>query len=303
MRHDRRKGNLVAGAGPEQRVVWTVVDGVADVRLNRPDKLNALDIAMFEGLTAAGEALAGDREIRAVVLSGEGRAFCSGLDVGVLAAGAPAEGTGADRGPSGLLEGREPGGATNRAQRVAWQWAELPVPVIAAIHGVAFGGGIQIALAADVRIAAPDSRLSVMETRWGLIPDMTGTYTLPRTVGLDVAKELTWTGRIVSGEEAYRFGLVTHLSDDPHGTALALAGEIAGRSPDAVRLAKRLLNHSLGSTPAAQFAAEEAAARSTVGTANQREAVLAGLEGRPPHYGPPTVVTSTSQAGSTLEAL
>lgn len=277
----------MAATGSEERVVWTVTGGVADVRLNRPDKLNALDLPMFDALTAAGAALGDDPAVRVVVLSGEGRGFCSGLDTSIFASLTPSGGGG---GEPGLLDGRPPGGAANRAQQVAWQWAELPIPVIAALHGVVFGGGIQIALAADIRIATPDSRLSVMETKWGLIPDMSGTYTLPRAVGLDVAKELTWTGRIVEGPEAHRLGLVTHLSDDPRAAALALAEEIASRSPDAVRLGKYLLNRSGASSPAEQLAAEETAARSTVATPNQREAVAANVEGRPPRFGPPVIL-------------
>jgi enoyl-CoA hydratase/carnithine racemase len=256
------------------RVTCTVVDGGADVRLNRPDKLNALDAEMFDALGATGDALHGDPDVRAVVLSGEGRGFCAGLDLGIFAA----------EGPSDLLSGRTAGRPDNRAQHAAWVWHELEIPVIAALHGVVFGGGIQIAMGADLRIAATDSRLSVMEVRWGLVPDMSGTHTLPRLVGLDVAKELTWTGRIVGGDEALRIGLVTRLSEEPRAEALELARDLAGRNPDALRLGKALLNHSAQSSAADQLCAEEAAARSLVGSPNQHEAVASQQENREPRF-------------------
>ena len=261
-----RKGAALSS----DRVTCTIVDGVADVRLNRPEKLNALDAAMFDAIAATGDALRADPEVRAVVLSGQGRGFCAGLDLGIFAAEAAPD----------LLGGRTGDRLDNRAQHVAWVWHEIEVPVIAALHGVVFGGGIQIAMGADVRIAAPDSRLSVMEVRWGLVPDMTGTHTLPKLVGLDVAKLLTWTGRIVGGEEALDLGLVTRLSDDPLADALALAGELAQRSPDALRWGKALLNQSAQSSAAEQLAAEERAARSLAGSPNQREAVTSQLENR-----------------------
>ncbi len=219
------------------RVTVTIDGGVADVRLNRPDKMNALDQAMFAAIVEAGEALKTDRSVRAVVLSGEGRAFCAGLDFGsfqAMAGGgeqAPRE----ERPQRGIgdLEGR----ITHLGQQACWVWQELEVPVIAAVHGVAFGGGLQIALGADIRIAAPDAQFSVLEIRWGLTPDMTATAMLPLLVGLDVAKELTFTGRMVSGEEAGRIGLATRVTQTPLDDALALAREIAAKSPHAVRCA------------------------------------------------------------------
>jgi enoyl-CoA hydratase/carnithine racemase len=207
-------------------------NGVADVRMVRSDKMNAIDGPMFAALADAGRALAGDASVRAVVLSGEGRAFCAGLDMGSFAAmaGGPRQGESAT---NELFE-RSASGA-NRAQLAAWIWQEIPVPVIAAVHGVAYGGGLQIALGADLRIVAPDAKLSVMEVKWGLIPDMSGTQTLRRLVPLDVAKELTWTGRVLTGVEAKELGLATRLSERPLDDALALAREIAGKSPDAIR--------------------------------------------------------------------
>ena len=172
-------------------------------------------------------------------------------------------------------------------QRSAWVWAELPVPVIAAIHGVCFGGGLQLALAADIRFATPDSRLSVMEIKWGLVPDVTLSQTLPRLVRSDVAKELTYTGRIVSGVEAAELGMVTHLSDAPHEAAHELAREIAGKSPNAVRAAKQLFEAIPDLSVAQGLRLEEGLQRGLLGKPNQIEAVKANLEKRPPNFADP----------------
>ncbi|MHB1444125.1 MAG: crotonase/enoyl-CoA hydratase family protein [Acidimicrobiales bacterium] len=284
---------------------------VADVRLNRPEKMNALDPAMFAAIVEAGEALRADPSVRAVVLSGEGRAFCAGLDFGsfqamagvggaagadVGAAGgaggaagahggeAPAPGGVAAQGDTSSIGRMEEGRLTHRGQQSAWVWQELEVPVIAAIHGVALGGGCQIALGADIRIIAPDARMSVLEIRWGLTPDMTGTVSLASLVGLDVAKELTFTGRMVEGEEAVRLGLATRVSDDPRGDALALAAEIAGKSPQAIRGAKRLLNQAGRASLAQQLADEREVIGSLIGRPDQTEAVRAFFEKRDPVF-------------------
>lgn len=261
-----------------ERVIVSRHDGIADVRLNRTEKLNALDPAMFEGLVQAGKALAGERSVRAVVLSGEGRAFCAGLDFASFMGMA-----GGERPLRSLLD-RDASGVANYAQRAAYVWAELPVPVIAAVHGVAFGGGLQIALGADIRFAAPDAKLSVMEIKWGLIPDMSGSQTLRRLVRLDVAKELTFTGRIISGSEAATLGLVTHVSNTPREDALALAREIAGKSPDAVRAGKRLLNESGLVSLGEGLRLEETLQVSLVGKPNQIEAVQANMQNRAPQF-------------------
>lgn len=262
------------------RVSVSIDGGVADVRLNRPDKINALDPAMFAGIVEAGEQLKGDPSVRAVVLSGEGRGFCAGLDFGSFQAMASGEAQARPTARIGDTDGR----ITHLGQQAAYVWQELPVPVIAAIHGVALGGGIQIALGADIRIVAPDARLSVLEVRWGLVPDMTGTWMLPRLVGLDVAKELTWTGRMVSGEECVRIGLATRVSDSPLDDALALAREIAAKSPAAVRGAKQLLNQSGIAPVAQQFADERATIGGLIGSPNQVEAVTAYFEKRDPVF-------------------
>lgn len=264
----------------EPRVVTETHNGIAVVTLNRPQKLNALDLEMFQAIAAAAEALANERSVRVVVLRGAGRSFCAGLDVSAFAAMA------AGQAGAGLLS-RKDGQVGNLAQRVAWAWQELPVPVIAAVHGVAFGGGLQIALGADIRIVSPTAQLSVMEIQWGLIPDMSGTQTLRHLVRLDVAKELTFTGRIVSGTEAVTLGLATRSADDPFAAATALAGDIAARSPDAIRAAKTLWNAAVRSSVEQGLALEEKIQLSLIGRPNQLEAVRAKLEKRAPQFHDP----------------
>ena len=265
------------------RVTVEIREAVADVRLSRPEKMNALDLAMFEGLRRAGLELARDRSLRAVVLSGEGRAFCAGLDFASFQAQA---GDG-DRSAATDIVTKDESSPANPAQQAAWVWRELPVPVIAAIHGVAYGGGLQVALGADIRFVTPDARLSVMEVKWGLIPDMTGTQTLRHLLPLDVVKELTYTGRVVSGVEAVELGLATHLSDDPRAAAFELAREIAGKSPNAVRAAKQLLNDAPLVDVAAGLKAEAGLQGSLIGRPNQVEAVRANMAKRDPAFADP----------------
>jgi enoyl-CoA hydratase/carnithine racemase len=245
---------------------------------------------MFQGIVDAGEGLKGDPSVRVVVLSGEGRGFCAGLDFGSFQAMASADAAPAarprDRGDaasSGAI-GDTDGRITHLGQQAAWVWQELEVPVIAAIHGAALGGGLQIALGADLRIVAPDAKLSVLEARWGLIPDMTGTVILPKLVGLEVAKDLTFTGRMVSGEEAVDLGLATRVAPEPRAAALELAADLATKSPDALREGKRLLNLS-GTRPLAdQLRDERATMGSLIGSPNQVEATLAYFEKRAPRF-------------------
>jgi enoyl-CoA hydratase/carnithine racemase len=261
-------------------------NGIVDLRLNRPDKLNALDQAMFQGIVDAGESLKGDPAVRVVVLSGEGRGFCAGLDFGSFQAmaGGGAPTSDAPRDASLGAIGDTGGRITHLGQQAAWVWQELDVPVIAAVHGAALGGGLQIALGADIRIVAPDAKLSVLEARWGLIPDMTGTVVLPTLVGLDVAKELTFSGRMVSGEEAVSIGLATRLADDPRAAAMELAADLVAKSPDALREGKRLLNLS-GTRPLAeQLHDERATMGSLIGSPNQVEATMAYFEKRAPSF-------------------
>ena len=273
-----------------ERVAIKLENGVADVRLNRPEKLNAIDQGMFQGLVAAGRELAANPEVRAVVLSGEGRAFCAGLDMASFQAMGRRSGGGSGGG-AGANDGtrvERDESPANPAQRAAYIWQELPMPVIAAIHGVAYGGGFQIAMGADIRYVAPDARLSVMEIKWGLIPDMAGTQTLRNLVRLDVAKELTFSGRVISGSEAYELGLATRVSDHPLEDALELAREIAAKSPDAIRAGKKLLNASVQISLEEGLRLEEKIQADLIGSPNQIESVRANLERRPPSFQNPT---------------
>jgi enoyl-CoA hydratase/carnithine racemase len=266
----------------EDRVKVTMSDGVADVRLVRVDKMNALDAAMFEALVATIDRLAHEKGLRAVVLSGEGRAFCAGLDMGRFAAMNHNGGNGVLGGEARDLTKRTHGLA-NFPQQVVWGWRQLPVPVIAAIHGVAFGGGFQLALGADMRFLHPEARMSIMEIKWGLIPDMAGTPILASLVRDDILRELTYTGRVFSAQEALAYGLATRICDDPHTVAMAIAREIAGKSPHAIRAAKRMLNN-LSVDPGPALLAESVEQQQLIGAPNQTEAVRANLEKRAPRF-------------------
>ena len=269
----------------EDRVSITITDGIADVRMTRADKRNALDGAMFTALAGAGERLKLEPGVRVVVLSGDGPSFCAGLDFATMAAlaggGEREENTG---NPGAMKEGR----ITHLGQQICWVWQEVPVPVIAAVHGHAIGGGIQVALGADIRIVHPDTQMSMREIHWGLVPDMTGTMMLSQLVRADIAKELVLTARMFDGREAFALGIATRLSDNPFDDAMAMAREIAGRSPDAVRAGKALLNGLFNQGAAAQFAAERHYIGSLVGRPNQAEAVMANFEKRPPKFVDPT---------------
>ena len=251
------------------RVSITVADHVADVRLTRDDKMNAIDPAMFKGIAAAIDQLGGMSNVRAVVLSGEGRGFCAGLDMQSMAGG----GSGID------LGSRRPDGA-NLVQQVSWGWRMLPIPVIAAVHGVAFGGGFQIMSGADIRIAHPSARFAIRESYWGLVPDMAG-IALWRTLARDdVLRELTYTAREFDGAEAVRHGFVTRLSEDPLGEAMMLAREIAARNPHAIRGSKALYNLAADADAAAVLHAETEEQLKVIRTPNQVEQVRANMEKR-----------------------
>lgn len=264
----------------KDRVSIELKDGVADVRLIRADKMNALDPAMFEGIIAAGAELATMKGLRAVVLSGEGKAFCAGLDMASFAA-MKQDG---DAVPGVRDLTKRTHGIANRPQQCAWLWRELPVPVIAAVHGVAFGGGFQIMLGADMRYATADARFSVMEIKWGLVPDLAGTQLMRHLAREDVVRELTYTGRVFAGEEAQRLGFVTKIAADPRAEALATAREIASKSPDAMRAAKRLLNGAVASDAAAGLMAESVEQQKLIGSANQLEAIMSNLQKRAANY-------------------
>ena len=260
------------------RVTIEIAEGVAEVTLSRPDKLNALDPAMFEAIIAAGERLGRTAGLRAIVLVGAGKGFCAGLDKETFASLA------AKDGPALGDLTRRTHGTTNAFQQAAYVWRTLPVPVIAAIHGVALGGGFQIALGADIRYVTPDARLSILEIKWGIVPDMGGIALMRELARSDLIRELAMTGRIFSGTEALAYGFATSLHADPLAAARSTAREIAARNPEAVRAIKRLLNMANNFDAAAILLAESKEQAALIGSSNQIEAVRAGMEGRPGRF-------------------
>jgi enoyl-CoA hydratase/carnithine racemase len=267
-----------ASTTSDERVTIEIADGVAEVTLNRPHKLNALDPAMFEAIIAAGERVSRTPGLRAIVLAGAGKGFCAGLDketfASIMAQGAPALGDLTKR----------THGAANHFQQAAYVWRTLPIPVIAAIHGVALGGGFQIALGADIRYVAPDARLAILEIKWGIVPDMGGMALMRELARSDVIRELAMTGRIFSGSDALTYGFATSVHADPLGAARSTAKEIAARSSDAVRAIKRLMNFASDADAAAILLAESKEQAALLGSPNQIEAVRAGMEGRPGRF-------------------
>lgn len=256
------------------RVKITLLDGgIADVRLNRPDKMNAIDPAMFSGIAAAIDDLKSRQGLRVVILSGEGRAFCAGLDMGSMAGG----GSGND------LHARYVDGA-NIPQYAAWGWRSLPVPVIAAVHGVAMGGGAQIMAGADIRIIHPDTRCAVMEMKWGLVPDMAGFPLWRGCVRDDVLREMTYSNRTFTGAEAVAMGFATRTSDNPLADALTLARDISAKNPHAIRGAKRLCNAMGDADDADLLSLESKEQAAIIRTPNQIEAVMANMEKRTPQF-------------------
>ena len=272
------------------RVKVSIEGGIADVRLDRADKRNALDPAMFDAIARAGKDLVSNKEIRAVVLSGSGASFCAGLDFASFQSMANGGSSSSEtKSNSGENAGAmQPGSITHLAQQICWVWQEVPVPVIAAIQGHALGGGMQLALGADIRIAHPDTQFAMREVHWGLIPDMTGTLMLSRLVRDDVAKDLVFSARVISGTEAHQLGVVTRLTDSPLETAMQIASEIAERSPDAVRGAKALINRLSNAGAAEHFAEERKIIYSLIGKPNQVEAVMSNFEKRPASFVSPT---------------
>lgn len=260
----------------ETRVTTEIQDHIAHVRMVRADKHNALDWPMFMQLAESARGLQQAKAVRVVVLSGEGPSFCSGLDFPSFMTGEVPINVAFDR--------SHPDDIANNAQTMAYAWQQLRMPVIAALQGYCFGGGCQLALGADIRLAAPDTKMSIMETKYGLIPDMAITQTLTRLTRIDVAKELTYTGRIIDAEEALSLGLVTHIVDDPMAAAQALAEEIAGKSPDATRAAKKLFNESWLAPPEVGLKLEEDLQKSIIGKPNQMAAVQASMTKQPARY-------------------
>ena len=258
------------------RVTTTITDHVAHVTLTRPEKHNAVDPEMAEAIVAAGDALS-EADIRAVVLSGEGESFCAGLDVMSFAQLAASD-------PDGVVMPRTHG-TTNMFQEVAMVWRKLPVPVIAALHGVAYGAGFQLALGADMRIATSTTKLAIMEMKWGLIPDMGGMVLLPRLARSDVIRQLTYTAKPIAADQAERWGLVTELNDAPLDRAMELAQDIAGKSPSAIRAAKRLIGAAeSGINEAAILLAESREQADLIGKPHQMEVISANMSGRAPKF-------------------
>jgi enoyl-CoA hydratase/carnithine racemase len=265
----------------ENRIAYRVENHIAHVHLIRADKMNALDAEMMDALIEAGERVKADDSLRAVVLSGEGRAFCAGLDMGNFAAMAG----GGDAGVSGNQKQRQPlaarsHGLANRPQKVAFTWREVQVPVIAAAQGFALGGGFQVFMGADMRYAAPGTKFSIMESRWGLVPDMGTTHVMARLAREDIVKELAMTARIFEAEEAYEYGFLTRICDDPIAAAFETATAIAARNPDAIRATKHLFNEPADRLVADTLLLESVLQDKIIGSPNQVEAVKAELEGR-----------------------
>lgn len=258
------------------RIELSIDAHVAEVMLNRADKYNALDLRMFEALGEAADAIAANASVRAVVLHGAGGNFSAGIDVSVFSE--------SDLDFSRALAAPITPSAANLFQRAAYAWRELPIPVICALEGVTFGGGLQIALGADIRYAAPNTTLSIMESKWGLIPDMAISTTLRHLVAPDKVKELAWSARVLSADEARAVGLVTAVVDDPLGAARAMAKDCAAKSPEAMRGIKALVNQAWQMSDADALALEARLQSGIIGSANQVEAVRANLEKRNPEF-------------------
>ncbi len=258
------------------RITLTRHGAVAHVELNRPEKRNALDQAMLEAICEAIDTLQEARDVRSVVLSGAGEGFCAGLDFFSFAAML--------QDPSSLDFMARSHGDANLFQQVSVGWRDLPIPVIAALHGTAFGGGFQIMLGADIRIAAPATRFSIMEGKWGLVPDMGGMALMPQIARQDVVRRLTYTAEVFEAQAALEWGFLTEVAPDPLARAMALAQEIANRNPDAVREAKQLISETWTAPRADVLLAESEAQFRILGKENQREAVMANFEKRAPVF-------------------
>ena len=259
----------------------SIENHVADVRFNRPEKYNALSFDMIDAMANVINRLAKEPGVRVVVISGEGKSFCAGMDVENFAALQSGENKFSD------FTDRYQNRISNIYQHIGYGWKELPVPVIAAIHGVALGGGFQIAMGADIRFSTPDAKFSLMEMRWGLIPDMSVTQTIRDIVSIDVAKELIFTGKVIQGEEAARLKLVTHVCEKPYDEAMALATEIASKNPDAIRAAKKLINEVWHGDSGHGLLMESELMMTLMGSPNQLEAVTASFTKRPPKFKDP----------------
>ncbi len=274
--------NHQQGSSLSNKVTIEISDHVATVMLNRGEKRNAIDMAMFEELSQLGDSLKGDTNVRAVVLTGSGKHFCAGIDLSVF------QGPGIDTAGRGKMNAYNDSPA-NFFQSAAYVWRELPVPVIAALSGSVFGAGLQIAMGADIRFASPDVRMSIMEVKWGLIPDMALSTTLRHVVPTDKIRELAYTGRVIDGTEAAAIGLVTAIKEDPLNVAQTAAAEIAGKSPDVIRALKRLINEAWEVDHASALRQEAELQIAIMAGDNQKEAVLANMEKREPDFSDPKV--------------
>jgi len=263
-------------ASGDKRVLLDITDGIATVSLNRPDKYNGLDMPMFSELIATARKLRKNRSVRAVILTGEGKAFCSGLDVKTVS-----------KNPLNFVRLliKPFCASSNMAQNLAYEWRKVPAPVIAVCHGYCFGGGFQLALGADFRFTTPDCDFSIMESKWGLIPDMSLAITLRELVTIDLAKELTMTARRFNGEQALEYGLVSRVSDHPLEEAKALAKELAARSPDAVAAAKLLFNRTWTASDRTALKWETRLQMKILGRANQRLAMSRNTKKSEKDYG------------------
>lgn len=258
-------------------LVTSVSDGIARVELARPDKLNGLTLDMLDGLVQTARRLRSDRTVRGIVITGQGASFCAGLDFGTVM-----------KNPAGVARSfiPRPWLGTNTFQEACWAWRRIPVPVVAAVRGHCYGGGVQIALGADFRMTTPDAQWSVLEAKWGLIPDMSGVQALSQQVGLDVAKRLTMTGEVIDGLEAVRLGLATEATDDPVRAAYDLLGRIATRSPDSVAATKRIFERTWTSGARRTFRWERLEQAVLLGAANTKVVRSAVAEKVDPRYRP-----------------
>jgi len=261
----------------QERVTVNISNYIADVRLNRPDKMNALDEDMFNAIVEAGDAVGRNPKVRCVVLSGEGRAFCAGMDTTNFN----------PDNKGGIFDEPIPSrthGIANVFQKVAWVWREIPIPVIAAVHGAAIGGGLNIMSGADIKFITPDAKLSIMELRWGLIPDMAGSQLWRHNVRDDIVRELTYTHRIFSGEEAVNYGFATHLSKSPREDAMKLASAIVSKNPEAIVKAKKMLNAAPYQSAEEGLLMESNLQSKISKSKNQIEAVMAAIQKRPANF-------------------
>jgi len=253
-------------------LLYEINNGISIVSLNRPDKMNALNLDLFNALIETGEAIKKDKSVRVVVLNGLGNAFCAGLDMELMM-----EGGSPDLAP-------RTHGICNLFQQAAWVWHEVEVPVIAAVHGTCFGGGLQLITGADMRYLHPQTKLSIMEMKWGIIPDMAGSQLWSAFVREDIIRELTYTARIFTGTEAMDFGFATRLTLNPLDDAMATARDIANKNPHAIRAAKRVINHQRHVDAATGILEESVEQMKIMRTPNQIEAVMANMQKRDPKF-------------------